>query len=179
MSRIGRLPITIPAGVTVSVSDDNTVTVKGPKGELKEKFSADMKVELEDGTVKVSRPSDDKKHRALHGLTRALLHNMVVGVTDGFEVSLDLVGVGYRAQKDGRNLNLSVGFTHPVVIVAEDGIEFDVPAANKVIVKGSSKQRVGQIAADIRKIRPPEPYLGKGIRYTNETVLRKEGKTGK
>ena len=179
MSRIGKLPITVPVGVTITVGDDNTVTVKGPKGQLTEKISRDMTIEEENGVLYVKRPSDDKEHRALHGLTRSLVHNMVVGVTEGFSKNLEIVGVGYRAQKQGNKLVLNVGYSHPVEFEEPAGIEFEVPGPNKITVKGASKQQVGQIAANIRKVRPPEPYKGKGIKYDYETVRRKEGKTGK
>lgn len=179
MSRIGKLPIQVPGGVTITVGDDNTVTVKGPKGQLSEKISGEMKLEQEDGVLHVTRPSDQKRHRALHGLSRTLINNMVVGVTNGFTKELEIVGVGYRAQKQGNKLVLNVGYSHPVEFVEPDGIEYEVPAPTKIIVKGASKQRVGQLAADIREVRPPEPYKGKGIKYVSETVRRKEGKTGK
>lgn len=179
MSRIGKLPISIPSGVTITVGDDNLVTVKGPKGTLSQKFSPEMKVSQEDGTLHVERASDDKQHRALHGLTRSLIHNMVVGTTDGFEKKLEIVGVGYRAQMDGKKLVLNVGYSHPVTMDPPEGIEFETPAPNKISVKGIDKQLVGQMAADIRAVRSPEPYKGKGIRYENEFVRRKVGKTGK
>ncbi len=179
MSRIGKLPISIPGGVTITVDDGNTVTVKGPKGTLTEKFSPDMELAQENGVLTVKRPSDDKRHRALHGLTRSLLNNMVHGVTSGFNKDLEIEGVGYKAQKQGNKLVLSMGYSHPVEFVEPDGITFDVPAPNRISVKGISKQRVGQIAADIRAVREPEPYKGKGIRYAGEVVRRKEGKTGK
>ena len=179
MSRIGKLPVSIPGGVTITVGDENEVTVKGPKGTLTQKFSPEMKVEIEDGAVHVKRPSDDKEHRALHGLTRALLHNMVVGTTEGFAKNLEIVGVGYRAQLNGTKLVLNVGYSHPVEFDPPEGISFECPAPTKIIVKGIDKQKVGQIAADIRAVRSPEPYKGKGIRYENEHVRRKEGKTGK
>ena len=179
MSRIGKLPVSIPGGVTITVGDENEVTVKGPKGTLTQKFSPEMKVEVEDGVAHVKRPSDDKEHRALHGLTRALLHNMVVGTTEGFTKNLEIVGVGYRAQLDGKKLVLNVGYSHPVEFDPPEGISFECPAPTKIAVKGIDKQKVGQIAADIRAVRSPEPYKGKGIRYENEHVRRKEGKTGK
>ena len=179
MSRIGKLPVSIPGGVTITVGDENEVTVKGPKGTLTQKFSPEMKVEVEDGVAHVKRPSDDKEHRALHGLTRALLHNMVVGTTEGFTKNLEIVGVGYRAQLDGKKLVLNVGYSHPVEFDPPEGISFECPAPTKIAVKGIDKQKVGQIAADIRAVRRPEPYKGKGIRYENEHVRRKEGKTGK
>ncbi|MEA5058706.1 MAG: 50S ribosomal protein L6 [Candidatus Pelethousia sp.] len=179
MSRIGKLPIHIPGGVTITVGDDNTVNVKGPKGELSENISPEMKLSIEDGILTVKRPSEQKEHRALHGLSRSLINNMVVGVTAGYQKNLEIVGVGYRAQMQGTKLVLNVGYSHPVEFDAPQGISFEVPAPNRVSVKGISKQQVGQIAADIRKVRPPEPYKGKGIKYENEYVRRKEGKTGK
>ena len=179
MSRIGKMPITIPAGVSIDISDENVVTVKGPKGELKEQISNEISVGIEDGVLSVTRSSDDKRHRALHGLSRALIMNMVTGVTDGFKKTLDMVGVGYRAQKQGNKLVLSVGYSHPVEFEEKDGITFDVPAPTQIVVNGISKQMVGEIAAKIRGVRPPEPYLGKGIKYSDEVIRRKEGKTGK
>ena len=179
MSRIGKLPISIPSGVTITVGDENAVTVKGPKGELSEKLCPEMELKVEDGTITVNRPSDDKQHRALHGLTRSLLNNMVVGVTDGFQKNLEIAGVGYRAQMQGTTLVLNVGYSHPVEVVPPKGITFEVPAPTKISVKGSDKQQVGQTAADIRVIRKPEPYKGKGIRYEGEFVRHKEGKTAK
>lgn len=179
MSRVGRKPIEIPSGVTVTVNNDNTVIVKGPKGELTNTFNPDITINVEENIINVTRPSDVKEHRALHGTTRALLSNMVEGVSKGFEKSLELIGVGYRAQKQGKKLVLNVGYSHPVEIDPEEGIEIDVPANTKVIVKGINKERVGAIAANIRDVRPPEPYKGKGIRYEGEFVRRKEGKTGK
>lgn len=178
MSRVGRKPIEIPSGVTVTVNN-NTVIVKGPKGELTNSFNPDITINVEENIINVTRPSDVKEHRALHGTTRALLSNMVEGVSKGFEKSLELIGVGYRAQKQGKKLVLNVGYSHPVEIEPEEGIEIDVPANTKVIVKGINKERVGAIAANIRDVRPPEPYKGKGIRYEGEFVRRKEGKTGK
>ena len=178
MSRIGKLPIQIPAGVTVTVNDDNTVIVKGAKGELTRKFDKDMKIEVKDNEVVVTRPSDDKEHRAHHGLTRALLANMINGAHEEFKKELDVVGVGYRVQLQGKKLVLSVGYSHPVEMEAPAGIAFEVPNPNKIIVKGVDKQLVGQVAANIRKVRAPEPYKGKGIRYTDEYVRRKEGKSG-
>jgi len=179
MSRIGKLPITIPGGVTITVADDNTVTVKGAKGTLTSKMPAEMKITQEDGVLHVARPSDAKEHRALHGLTRSLLNNMVVGVTNGFTKTLEIVGVGYRAQMQGTTLVLNLGYSHPVEFAAPEGITFAAPTPNKVTVSGIDKQQVGQIAADIRAKRSPEPYKGKGIRYEGEVVRRKEGKTGK
>jgi large subunit ribosomal protein L6 len=179
MSRIGKKPLEIPAGVTVTIADDNAVTVKGPKGELTRTFNSDIKITIEENVLTVSRPSDVKEHRALHGTTRSLLGNMVEGVSKGFERGLELIGVGYRASKSGNKLVLNVGYSHPVEITPETGIEIDVPSQTKVIVKGTDKERVGAIAANIRDVRPPEPYKGKGIRYEGEFVRRKEGKTAK
>ena len=157
MSRIGKLPINIPGGVTITVGDDNTVNVKGPKGQLSEKISPDMEISMEEGVLLVKRPSDDKEHKALHGLSRSLIHNMVVGVTSGYQKNLDIVGVGYRAQMQGTKLVLNVGYSHPVEFEAPAGITFEVPNPNRISVLGISKQQVGQMAADIRKVRPPEP----------------------
>ncbi|GAA0123745.1 MAG: 50S ribosomal protein L6 [Clostridium argentinense] len=179
MSRVGRLPIAIPSGVTVTVSPENVVTVKGPKGELTKAMSKDMNIAIEDNSVVVTRPSDVKEHRALHGLTRALINNMVVGVTDGYTKTLQLVGVGYRATLKGNKLTLNLGFSHPVEIEAVPGITFETPDANTIHVKGIDKELVGDIAADIRTWRKPEPYKGKGIKYSGEVIRRKEGKTGK
>ena len=179
MSRIGKLPVKIDAGVTITVDDSNVVTVKGPKGTLSQQMHPDMQIEQDNGVLTVKRPSDDKAHRALHGLTRSHIHNMVVGVTAGFEKKLEIVGTGYRAQLQGKNLVLNMGYSHPVEFQPIEGITFEVPTPNKISVKGIDKQVVGQIAANIREVRPPEPYKGKGIRYEGETVLRKEGKVGK
>lgn len=179
MSRIGKKILEIPAGVTINIAEDNTVTVKGPKGELTRTFSPDMKIVIEDNVLTVARPSDVKEHRALHGTTRSLLGNMVEGVSKGFERGLELIGVGYRASKSGNKLVLNVGYSHPVEITPESGIEIEVPSQTKVLVKGTDKERVGAIAANIRDVRPPEPYKGKGIRYEGEHVRRKEGKTAK
>ena len=178
MSRIGKKPIEIPAGVTVT-QDKNTVTVKGPKGELVRSFSPEISIQVEDNTITITRPSDVKEVRALHGTTRAALANMVEGVSKGFEKGLELVGVGYRASKQGTKLVLNVGYSHPVEIEPEKGLEIEVPANTKEIVKGFDKERVGALAANIRGVRPPEPYKGKGIRYEGEVVRRKEGKKGK
>lgn len=178
MSRVGRKILEIPAGVTVTVNGTE-LFVKGPKGELRQNVHPDMKININENILTVERPSDDKNHRALHGTTRAIIGNMVEGVTKGYERSLDLVGVGYRAQKQGNKLVLAVGYSHPVEIVPEPGIELEVPAQTKIIVKGINKERVGAVAANIRAVRPPEPYKGKGIRYTDEVVRRKEGKTAK
>lgn len=179
MSRIGKLPIALPQGVTVTIDDRNFVTVKGPKGTLTKEMSKAMSIKVEDNQIIVTRPDDEKENRALHGLTRALLNNMVIGVNQGYTKSLDLVGVGYRAAKQGKKLVLTVGYSHPVEFEQEDGIEFDVPAATQIIVKGIDKEKVGQIAAVIRDVRRPEPYKGKGIKYSDEVIRRKEGKTGK
>lgn len=179
MSRIGRMPIAIPAGVTITVTPDNVVTVKGAKGQLTKAMSKDINIAVEDNSIVVTRPSDAKEHRALHGLTRALLNNMVKGVSEGYQKSLDLIGVGYRAQVQGKKLVMNLGYSHPVEIEAVEGITFETPAANKVVVKGIDKEVVGEVAANIRSWRKPEPYKGKGIKYENEVIRRKEGKTGK
>jgi len=178
MSRIGRKPVAIPQGVQVEV-DGNTLKVKGPKGLLSQAVHPDMKIVVEENLLKVERPSDEKKHRSLHGLTRSLIANMVQGVTAGFSRGLDINGVGYRAVKQGNNLILTMGYSHPVEIKPLEGIEFDVPAPNKIIVKGIDKQAVGQMAAQIRAVREPEPYKGKGIKYEQEVIKRKAGKAGK
>ena len=180
MSRIGKLPIAVPAGVTVTIDDENLVTVKGPKGELSQKVNKDITVKQEGAEILVTRPSDDKEHRALHGLYRALIANMVTGVTAGYTKSLELVGVGYRAQAESpTQLVINIGLSQPVNVDAPDHITFETPAPSQIIVKGIDKQQVGAIAADIRSIRKPEPYHGKGIRYTGEYVRHKEGKAGK
>jgi len=179
MSRIGKKPIEVPAGVTVTVAANNTVTVKGPKGELVRSFNPDITISQEENVLTLTRPSDSKEHRTIHGTTRAVLANMVEGVSKGFEKGLELIGVGYRAQKQGTKLILNVGYSHPVEIEPEAGIEIEVPSNTKIIVKGTNKERVGALAANIRDVRPPEPYKGKGIRYEGEHVRRKEGKTGK
>lgn len=179
MSRIGKKILEIPAGVTITVAEDNTVTVKGPKGELTRTFKTDMSIKIEENTLTVERPSEQKEHRALHGTTRALIGNMVEGVTTGFVRGLELVGVGYRAQKQGDKLVLSVGYSHPVEMTREAGLEVEVPVPTKIVIKGIDKQRVGEFAANIRAVRAPEPYKGKGIRYEGEVVRRKEGKTAK
>ena len=178
MSRIGRAPITIPAGVEVKVSETNVVTVKGPKGTLERAISPDIGINVDGALINVTRPSDIPRHRSLHGLSRSLVNNMVVGVTDGFKKELDINGVGFRAVKEGKKLVLNLGFSHQVIIEETDSITIDVPSPNKVIISGIDKQEVGQFAADVRKKRPPEPYKGKGIKYVNEVVRRKEGKTG-
>jgi large subunit ribosomal protein L6 len=175
MSRIGRKPVPVPDAVTVEIGAGD-IAVKGPKGELRQSFSPDMKVQQEDGVVTITRPTDRGEHRALHGLTRSLIANMVEGVTDGFEKRLEIQGVGYRAALKGKKLELALGFSHPVAIEAPEGIDFEVPQPTEIIIKGIDKQLVGQVAADIRKRRPPEPYKGKGIRYKDEQVLRKVGK---
>ena len=179
MSRIGRLPVAIPAGVTVKVDEKNVVTVKGPKGELTQKIHPDMKITVEGAVLTVARPSDDKMHRSLHGLSRTLINNMVVGVTAGYVKALDVVGVGYRAQVTGKNLVLTIGYSHPVEMVPAEGITFECPTPNKILVKGINKQLVGETAANVRSVREPEPYHGKGIKYETEVIRRKEGQTGK
>lgn len=178
MSRIGRLPITIPSGVTVKIDSDNTVTVKGPQGTLTQTMHPEMTIEQDNDTIIIKRSSDNKKYRALHGLTRSLLNNMVVGVKDGFSKKLEINGVGYRAQKQGKKLVLTIGYSHPVEMEEPAGITYEVPDANTIIVKGIDKQLVGEMAAKIRFKRPPEPYKGKGIKYADEIILRKEGKAG-
>ena len=178
MSRIGKRELLIPAGVTVTVEND-LVTVKGPKGTLSRELHKDIIVVVEANEILVQRPSDNKLHRSLHGTTRSVVNNMVSGVTEGFVKNLELVGVGYRANLAGKNLNLAVGYSHPVEITPEAGIEFEVPANNKIVVKGIDKERVGAVAAQIRAVREPEPYKGKGIKYEDERILRKEGKAGK
>ena len=179
MSRIGKLPIAVPAGVTVTIADDNTVTVKGPKGELSQKVNKDMTVRMEDGHILVERPSDAKQHRAMHGLYRSLIHNMVEGVTNGFSKTLELVGVGYRASAENNTLTINIGYSHPVIMKAPDHVTYETPNANTIVVKGIDKQQVGALAADIREVRKPEPYHGKGIRYHGEYVPHKEGTAGK
>ena len=178
MSRIGNKPVVIPAGVTVDLKD-NTVTVKGPKGELSYTFNQNISLEQREGEVVFTRPDDSKENKTIHGTTRAVFNNMVVGVTEGFQKELELIGVGYRAQLQGKKLVLNVGSSHPVEFTPEEGVEIEVPSNTKVIVKGYDKQKVGELAANIRGVRPPEPYKGKGIRYVDEFVRRKEGKTGK
>ena len=179
MSRIGREPIAVPAGVTVTIADGNVVTVKGPLGELCQTFSTNITITQEGNTLLVTRPNDEKQNRALHGLTRTLLNNMVVGVTKGYEKKLEIVGVGYRVEKQNGKIVLGLGYSHPVVFNEENGVTFACPDNTTILVKGIDKQAVGQMAAVIRSKRPPEPYLGKGIKYTGERIRRKAGKTGK
>ncbi len=179
MSRIGKLPVEIPQGVEIKVADDNTVSVKGPKGQLTKKMNKDMGIAIKDGVLTVTRPTDQKMHRALHGLTRALISNMVVGVSKGFEKVLEINGVGYRAAKSGKKLVLTVGYSNPVELDDPEGVTTEVPSPNKIIVMGADKEKVGTHAANIRATREPEPYLGKGIKYSDETIRRKEGKAGK
>jgi len=178
MSRIGKMPITLPAGVDVTLGEGNLVTVKGPKGTLTQKLSDKMTLTQEDNVIHVARPNDEKENRSLHGLTRSLLHNMVVGVTEGYKKELDVNGVGYRVAKDGKKLVMNIGYSHQVTVEEIDGITIDVPAPNKIVISGADKQKVGQFAAEVREKRPPEPYKGKGIKYTDEVIRRKEGKTG-
>ena len=177
MSRIGRAPIVLPAGVEVKV-DGQHVTVKGPKGELSMNAAPSIKVEVSEGVVHVSRPDDTKENRSLHGLTRSLVHNMVIGVSEGFKKTLEVNGVGYRAAKEGKNLVLNIGYSHQVIIPETEDIQIEVPGPNQIVIKGIDKQKVGQFAAEVRSKRPPEPYKGKGIKYDYEVVRRKEGKTG-
>ena len=179
MSRVGKKPIEVPADVTVTIGKNNEVTVKGPKGELTRTFNADIKIEKEENVVTLTRPSDTKDHRTIHGTTRALLANMVEGVSKGFERTLELVGVGYRASLQGEKLVLNVGFSHPVEFTPEAGLVVEVPTNTKIIIRVIKQKRVGALASNIRQVRPPEPYKGKGIRYEGEVVRRKEGKTGK
>jgi large subunit ribosomal protein L6 len=178
MSRIGKTPIILSAGVELKVADGNVVTVKGPKGTLVQTISPEISIHIGDGVVNVTRPSDAPAHRALHGLSRSLVNNMVVGVTEGFKKELEVNGVGYRAAKEGKKLVMNLGYSHQVIIEETDAITIDVPAPNKIVINGIDKQAVGQFAADVRKRRPPEPYKGKGIKYANEVIRRKEGKTG-
>ena len=179
MSRIGRLPVAIPAGVEVTVAEGNVVTVKGPKGTLERALPTEMEIKVEDGHVVVSRPNDLKKMKSLHGLTRTLVANMVTGVTKGYEKVLEINGVGYRAQKQGKKLILSLGYSHPVEMEDPEGLESVLDGQNKITIKGIDKQKVGQYAAEIREKRKPEPYKGKGIKYADEVIRRKVGKTGK
>ena len=178
MSRIGRMPITVPAGVDIKIGDGNLITVKGPKGTLTKQLAADMIIKQDGATLVVERPTEAKQHKALHGLTRTLLNNMVVGVTEGFTKELEVNGVGYRAQKQGKTLVMNLGYSHNVEMDETDGIKIDVPAPNKIIISGIDKQEVGQFAAVVREKRPPEPYKGKGIKYVDEVIRRKEGKAG-
>ena len=178
MSRIGRMPVTIPAGVEVSIVEPNVVTVKGPKGTLTQTMRPEMIIKVEDGVIHVGRPSEDKLHKSLHGLTRTLVYDMVVGVTEGFKKELEINGVGYRASKEGNKLVMNLGFSHLVNMEEIDGITVEVPAPNKVIIHGIDKQKVGQFAANVRAKRPPEPYKGKGIKYADEVLRHKEGKAG-
>ncbi|HHU64094.1 MAG TPA: 50S ribosomal protein L6 [Clostridiales bacterium] len=178
MSRIGNMPIEIRDKVEVKIEGDNIV-VKGPKGQLSQQIHKDMQIKIEDKQILVQRPSDNRYHKSLHGLTRSLIDNMIIGVTEGYQKTLEINGVGYRAQKQGKKLVLNMGYSHPVEMEEEDGIEFEVPAPNKIIVKGIDKQKVGAVAANIRAVRPPEPYKGKGIKYSDEVIRRKEGKTAK
>jgi large subunit ribosomal protein L6 len=179
MSRIGKKPVELLAGVQITISNENLVTVKGPLGQLEQQMPRDIQISIEENQALVTRPSDVKEHRALHGLTRSLLANMVEGVTKGYIRNLELVGVGYRATLQGKDISLAVGYSHPVVVNPPAGIEFEVPAPTKISIKGIDKQVVGQIAAEIRAVRKPEPYLGKGIKYEGEQIRRKVGKAGK
>jgi len=179
MSRIGREPITIPAGVKVEVAEGNVVTVTGKLGTLTRTFKPQLTITVDGDKVHVTRPDDERENRSLHGLTRTLLHNMIVGVSEGFSKKLEIVGVGYKAEKQGNKLVMALGHSHPIVFVEENGITYEVPNSNTIIVKGISNEIVGQVAADIRSKRPPEPYLGKGVRYTGEKIRRKAGKAGK
>lgn len=179
MSRIGLKPINLPGGVEIKISDDNLVEVKGPKGQLSQQISPDMEIKIEDGVLTVARPTENKKHKSLHGLSRTLISNMINGVTEGYSKTLDIVGTGYRAAKQGNKLVLTLGYSHPVEMEDPTGIEVEVPAQNKIIVKGINKQQVGNYAAKIRDWRKPEPYKGKGVKYSDEIVRRKVGKTGK
>jgi large subunit ribosomal protein L6 len=179
VSRIGKLPITIPAGVTVDVAADNTVTVKGPKGTLAQQVSRDITLKMEEGVLTLNRPTDSKPHKAMHGLYRSLVNNLVVGVTQGYSKTLELVGTGYRAQVQGKTLTINIGYSHPVVFEAPQNVAFATPVPTRIVVSGIDKQVVGNLAADIRAVRKPEPYLGKGIKYENEVIRRKEGKAGK
>ena len=179
MSRIGKLPVVVPAGVTVTIADGNVVTVKGAKGELKRTFAPQLTIEQKDGVITVSRPNDLKQNRALHGLTRTLIHNMIVGVSEGYQKVLEVNGVGYRASKAGKTLTLNLGYSHPVEMTDPEGVETVLDGQNIIIVKGIDKEKVGQFAAEIRDKRRPEPYKGKGIKYADETIRRKVGKTGK
>lgn len=178
MSRIGNMPITVPAGVEVKVGENNEVTVKGPKGELSKVLPKDMIIEQSEGVITVKRPSESKMHKSLHGLTRTLLNNMIVGTTEGFKKELQVNGVGYRAAKQGKKLVMNLGYSHQVEMEETDGITIEVPQPNQIIISGPDKQKVGQFAAEVREKRPPEPYKGKGIKYIDERIIRKEGKAG-
>ena len=178
MSRIGKMPITVPAGVEINVAEGNVVTVKGPKGTLTRAFHPNMSINVEGAVATVTRPNDEKVNKSLHGLSRTLLNNMVVGVTAGFKKELDVNGVGYRVTKEGNKLVMNLGFSHPIIVEETADVQLEAPAANKIIVSGIDNQKVGQIAAEIRGKRPPEPYKGKGIKYSDEVIRRKEGKTG-
>jgi len=177
MSRIGRAPISVPSGVEIKLNG-RELTVKGPKGTLVQELHPDMKFEMEDGTINITRPTEQKAHKSLHGLTRSLVNNMVEGVTSGFKKELDVNGVGYRVAKEGKKLVMNLGYSHQVIMDEIDGVDVEVPSPNKIIISGIDKQKVGQFAADVRKKRPPEPYKGKGIKYVDEVIRRKEGKTG-
>jgi large subunit ribosomal protein L6 len=179
MSRIGRTPIEIPSGVDVAVGDDSVVTVKGPRGTLSQRLHPEMTIVRDEGVIRVERPSDDGPHRSLHGLTRTLIANMVEGVTKGYEKRLSIVGVGYRAAMKGKDIEVAVGYSHTVIVSCPEGIEFETPTATSIVVRGNDKQQVGEVAANIRKIRKPEPYKGKGIRYEDEVVRKKAGKAAK
>ncbi len=179
MSRIGRQPIAVPAGVTVTIAEGNVITVKGPLGELTRTFNENITIAQDGDNLVVTRPNDEKENRALHGLSRTLLNNMVVGVKDGFEKKLEIVGVGYRVEKQSGKIVLGLGYSHPVIFEEKDGVKFECPDSNTILVKGIDKQAVGQVAAVIRSKRPPEPYLGKGVKYSGERIRRKAGKTGK
>lgn len=178
MSRIGRMPISVPAGVEVK-NENNLITVKGSKGEISKQFSKELGIEIADGVITVTRPSESKNHKSLHGLTRTLIANMIEGVTNGFSKTLEIEGVGYRAAKQGKDLVMNLGYSHQVIMSEKDGITIEVPQPNKIIINGIDKQAVGQFAAEVREKRPPEPYKGKGIRYAGERIIRKEGKAGK
>ncbi|MPM28045.1 50S ribosomal protein L6 [bioreactor metagenome] len=178
MSRIGKMPVNLPQGVEVQVGESNLVTVKGPKGTLTQQIPPVLTISLEENVVHVIRPNDEKENRALHGLARSLIHNMVVGVTEGFKKELDVNGVGYRVAKDGKKLVMNLGYSHQIIMEEPAGISIDVPAPNKIVISGTDKQKVGQFAAEVREKKPPEPYKGKGIKYNDEVIRRKEGKTG-